>query len=528
MKIVKKSAQEHYKLSLILLDWSVRESFHLLYYLQRQQGVAQDDFEVVFLEYHSRVAPGLQALAQRVDQWILLEMPENLYYHKHLMYNVGLALCRGEIVVICDSDAMVTPAFIHGILRAFEEHPNCVLHLDQFRNNRKELYPFNHPGLAEVTGRGCINWADGRTRGLATAFDALHNRNYGACFCARRQDLLAIGGADEHVDYVGHICGPYDLTFRLVNRGLREIWHETEFLYHTWHPGQAGQDNYLGPHDGRHMALASLEALQTGRVEPLVANRAIARLRRGEVPAPERMPGLLIADDYRRILDQEFVRRGGLARVRRSQPSLEGLHGGYFLQSEGGRYLARPLRRPRPAPALAGPNPRRLKADLRRALPPRLRLAVGLLLHLGLLAALPYLVLGPYRPRVLALLRREGTAGGRPPSPRDLLARLSGIQASLCSLAAGLGPRQGGGADQPSLVAVERRYKQYFLRALAWLGQTPPTPVVTVRGERDMLELLGEMERNPDQGSLLLTRELFLGYHILLTGRPRAVRYALA
>jgi hypothetical protein len=38
---------------------------------------------------------------------------------------------------------------------------------------------------------------------------------------ARRRGLLAIGGADEHIDYLGYMCGPYELTFRLMNYQAR-------------------------------------------------------------------------------------------------------------------------------------------------------------------------------------------------------------------------------------------------------------------------------------------------------------------
>jgi len=60
---------------------------------------------------------------------------------------------------------------------------------------------------------------------------------------------------------------------------LTEVWHPSEFLYHTWHPGQAGDGNYLGPHDGRHMSTTALEARTSGRVLPLLENPAIAALR---------------------------------------------------------------------------------------------------------------------------------------------------------------------------------------------------------------------------------------------------------
>ena len=277
MRFLKRSARAKPKLSLILLDWSVRESFHLLHYLARQD-VPRDSFEVLVIEYYSRVSEALRKFEGEVDTWLLLEMPEDCYYHKHLMYNAGIVLARGEIMVICDSDAMVKPGFIRAIAEQFEKDPRVVLHLDQFRNNRRDFYPFNYPSFEQVEGEGCINNAGGRTAGVLDHRDPIHSRNYGACMCARRSDLISIGGADEHVDFVGHICGPYDMTFRLVNHGRRELWHDSEFMYHTWHPGQAGVDNYLGPHDGRHVSSTSLAALTARRVRPLLENPALKLL----------------------------------------------------------------------------------------------------------------------------------------------------------------------------------------------------------------------------------------------------------
>ena len=279
-RFVKRSARAAPKVSLILLDWSVRESFHLLHYLEKQD-VPRDAFEVLVIEYYSRVSEAIRKFEHQVDTWFLLEMPEQCYYHKHLMYNAGIVLARGEICVICDSDAMVKPGFIRAILDAFEREPQLVLHIDQFRNNRRDLYPFSYPSFEAVLGEGCINNAGGKPAGIVDSADPIHSRNYGACMCARRDALIAIGGADEHVDFLGHICGPYDMTWRLVNSGRREHWHQREFMYHTWHPGQAGVDNYLGPHDGRHVSTTSLAALASGRVAPLLENASVRKLRQG-------------------------------------------------------------------------------------------------------------------------------------------------------------------------------------------------------------------------------------------------------
>ena len=293
MKIIKRSSRTAPKVSLILLDWSVRESFHLLHYLSKQ-NVNRDKFEVIVVEFYSRESEAVRKFEEQVDSWVLLEMPDDCYYHKHLMYNAGIVLASGEIVVICDSDAMVRETFISSIIGEFEKDPNIVLHLDQFRNVRPDFHPFNYPSFDEVTGKGCINNVGGKTKGLVDIKDPIHTKNYGACMAALRSDLVSIGGADEHIDYLGHICGPYEMTFRLINQGKREVWHQSEFIYHTWHPGQAGMDNRLGPHDGMHMSTTALESLISRRVMPLIENPAIHMLGDGEGQTSEELIKLII------------------------------------------------------------------------------------------------------------------------------------------------------------------------------------------------------------------------------------------
>jgi hypothetical protein len=228
----------------------------------------------------------------------MMETPNDVYYHKHLMINVGLLLSRGRLFVYCDSDAIVGHTFVESIIDYFEKDPNIVLHMDQVRNNHKRFYPFNYPTIEEVIGDGCVNWQNGKTTGLWDTEDVLHTRNYGACMAARREDLIRIGGADEHLDYLGHICGPYDMTFRLINSGKREIWHPDELLYHVWHPGQDGTRNYLGPHDGRNVSTRALEARSMGRILPYVENPAIQSLRlQGAQIGVEQLATALISEE---------------------------------------------------------------------------------------------------------------------------------------------------------------------------------------------------------------------------------------
>ncbi|MBF0511048.1 MAG: radical SAM protein [Candidatus Omnitrophica bacterium] len=294
------------KLSFVLLDWSCRQSFHMLDYLN-DQTVARDCFEIIWIEYYDRCAeeidqkikgPLHKGKAPLVDQWIVMDVLKDVYYHKHLMYNVGIVASRGDIVCFCDSDAIVKPTFVESILKSFEKDKNIVLHLDQVRNKDKKFYPFNYPSIEEIIGEGCVNFKKGKTTGLWEKNDLIHSRNYGACMCALRQDLIAVGGADEHISYLGHICGPYELTFRLVNYGKKEVWNEKEFLYHVWHPGSDGQQNYLGPHDGKNVSVTALEVIKTKRVYPLLENKAIeqCRLNKDHLPQGSFFP-LLIQDD---------------------------------------------------------------------------------------------------------------------------------------------------------------------------------------------------------------------------------------
>ena len=342
VRFIKRSTRKSPRVSLVLLDWSVRESFHLLHYLGKQT-VQRDDFEVIIIEYYSRVSEALEQFADQVDTWPILEMPENCCYHKHLMYNAGIVVANGDIVMIGDSDAMVKPTFLKSIVEAFDHDRKIVYHIDQFRNLRHDFYPFNYPSFGEVLAAGCVNNVGGKTSGVLNIEDPIHSRNYGACMCAKREDMIAIGGADMHIDYLGHICGPYDMTFRLTNYGLRESWDQDEFTYHTWHPGQAGADNYLGPHDGRHMSTTSLEAIASGRIRPLDESEAIRLVRTGAARDADAALKKLIPENIGQNWDLKFIEKNA-SHLRFTNYRVPlGTFRGYRMVSDLGRVCAYPL-----------------------------------------------------------------------------------------------------------------------------------------------------------------------------------------
>jgi hypothetical protein len=289
------------KVSIVLLDWGVRESFHSIRYLNAQT-VPRDQYELIWVEFYDRVPPDLQRLTAAagdpvLDKWLILGYPPQTCYHKHRMYNAAIVVAEGEICVFCDSDAIFQPTFVESIIKALAEE-NTVVHVDEVRNYSKRYYPFNYPALTEVLAEGCVNWTETTTTGLDNNPDMIHTANYGACMAARRTDLIRIGGADEHIDYLGYICGPYELTFRLVNEGHRERWLRDEYLFHVWHPNTSGCNvEYKGPDDGRGMSLRALDARRTGQILPYKGNPALRCLRQGEFVTREALLARLVSED---------------------------------------------------------------------------------------------------------------------------------------------------------------------------------------------------------------------------------------
>lgn len=552
MRFIKRSQRTSPRVSLVLLDWSVRESFHLLHYLGRQTA-PRDAFEVIVIEYYSRVSDALQKFADQVDTWLVLDMPENCYYHKHLMYNAGIAVANGDIVMIGDSDAMVKPSFIDTIIRNFDRDPKIAYHIDQFRNLRRDFYPFNYPSFEEVLGDGCINNMGGKTSGVLNTEDPIHSRNYGACMCARRADLIAIGGSDMHIDYLGHICGPYDLTFRLINYGHREVWDLDEFMYHTWHPGQAGADNYLGPHDGRHMSTTSLEALASGRVFPLAENEAIRLLRTGAAQTADDALARLIPTNAAIEWDLKYV-EANASHLRWSDYTVPlGVHKAYRLTSELGRIFAYPIGERGPqahredrSAAFEGATEAEVRAKIDAETTTRMMLVGWVARFYGLtsgalrsVAVRSQRLPVPLRPRAKALLglllAPFGFALLLVLAPAPLIGKVrrwrrrpsaGPLQLSEVAVALGTLGHRGSLNDSggtPMLLLAERE-SVYFMKLLHVLGLVPR---LTIRCTSDLDQAkaaMSKLEQDHWGGQLLITSELFNRFHAVIAPSPAARR----
>lgn len=259
------------KVSLILLDWSCRERFHSLDWLN-EQNVPREQYELIWIELYDRVVP--EAL-DKAD--VVITCGQKGLYNKHLGYNIGLLNAKGKIVAVCDSDAVFPPDFIASIINSYDfKHahnslkPMVLMHYE-WRSPKR--YP---DSFSDIDDLQKYPWLDLWP-------------NVGACMSVRKTDAIRFGGFDEHDSFRGYLCGPYDLGWRLINAGIPEIWHdENVALWHFSHPDPPAtyeqsfsfkmwrEKSY--PHIDHH-ALTAVEAFSTGRMLPLKENPEIFKLR---------------------------------------------------------------------------------------------------------------------------------------------------------------------------------------------------------------------------------------------------------
>lgn len=271
--IHKNSSPSSPRLSFILLDWGCRERFSTLDWLHKQ-SIPKDDYELIWVELYDWV---VEEVMDKAD--IVVTCHQSGMYHKHLGYNVGLLQARGDLICVCDSDAVFPSNFVRSVFDSFFMQNARIAEaivLMHYEWRTSLLYPNNLTDAETLKDASRWQW-----------WPLIINE--GACVTFRRKDAIRFGGFDEHKSYRGYMCGPYELAWRLVNAGWPEVWHDSSIaLWHFAHPDPIGTNGQRAslkqllekayPHLQGH-ALEAVNAFSTGRFQPLQENPQIWKLR---------------------------------------------------------------------------------------------------------------------------------------------------------------------------------------------------------------------------------------------------------
>jgi glycosyltransferase involved in cell wall biosynthesis len=253
------------KVSVILLDWPCHKSSNALDSLSRQ-NIPRDQYELVLVEFYGRMVPEEM---EKTD--VVISCGQDGLYHKHVGYNVGLLHTKGQVIAICDNDAVFPSDFVASIIASFNlnfsnKPSSIVLIHDQQRTS--EQYPKGPSDSDELQQYSWINsWS-----------------NVGACMSVRKIDAIRFGGFDEHVCFLGYFGGFYDLGRRLVNASISEVRHDwsttLRYLAHPYLP--ASFDQSFSWKLWHTVAYPTIEHQRTsfeGRLLPFKENPGVHKLR---------------------------------------------------------------------------------------------------------------------------------------------------------------------------------------------------------------------------------------------------------
>jgi hypothetical protein len=215
------------KISVVMVDGSFRERFHIVESLSRQT-LTREDYEIIWVEFYDDVNDEIKN-NERVKV-ITLNNASGDEYHSSFCFNEGIRSSKGEIMVIPDADVMVEPTFLESVLKEHEECDRLVMYFNRLNEDEEDHTEDKSYDIEYLKKVGKHS-----TPG-----------NFGGCLSVRKKWLLEINGYDQDpVFATGAHANGHDVYTRLKNHGLHVMWHPVEMLYHPWHPYPKGfGDNY--------------------------------------------------------------------------------------------------------------------------------------------------------------------------------------------------------------------------------------------------------------------------------------------
>lgn len=214
------------KISVLMVDGSFRERFHMIDYLNKQ-SFPKKDYEMIWVEFYKRVS--LKLTKKKNLQIITLNNKKDKPYHSSFCFNEGIRRSRGRVLVIIDADQAVGKNFLQTIWQEHKECKDLVMYMQRQDELKKD-----HQGSKSY-----------KIKYLRKVCRLTNPTNYGGCLTVRKKWLLKVNGYEQDPLFSGLHANGKDLYTRFKNLGLKIKWHPSELTYHPWHPGtRVPSDSY--------------------------------------------------------------------------------------------------------------------------------------------------------------------------------------------------------------------------------------------------------------------------------------------
>jgi hypothetical protein len=147
-------------------------------------------------------------------------------YNKPLMNNRGVEAAQSEVIVLLDSDRILTPNYFTNAVSKVQPG-ECISTIWLYKLRRATT---DH----HIERLGCCMDNDFRSKD-----NEMHRKNmFSGNTVMRRDDYLAAGGMDESFESYGY--NDNDFTMTMTRRGARFTWLDNVMELHLHHPPGPG------------------------------------------------------------------------------------------------------------------------------------------------------------------------------------------------------------------------------------------------------------------------------------------------
>jgi hypothetical protein len=190
------------------------------------QEYSNDNFEFIWVEFYSDVAPDLKKRIQSFGnaKTICLGNDKSTKWHLGHCLNAGIDASKGHVLVIADGDVIAPANLLTVIEREHRLTDELVLYFrrwDESAAKHSQSRSYDIEYLQEVC--------------------TLNNpTNYAGCFSIKKRHMLEVNGYERSPVFAGSGINGMELYTRFRNRGYAIKWHPSLKIFHPSHPSTGG------------------------------------------------------------------------------------------------------------------------------------------------------------------------------------------------------------------------------------------------------------------------------------------------